>query len=256
MNDLFQSTNDDQVELDSNKQYFEELVGEGKKFKTPEDLAKGKYHADQTINILERKLDEMRNDYKRLDENNKASAKLQDLIDQLTAKSNPTQDNNTQSSSESQPAVLDESKVSALVMAEMHKAKQAEREDENYKLVEKTLREKFGNNYKTILQEKTETLGLPKELINNLARQHPTVLFKTLGLDEQPSTNNMFQAPPRSAWQKDNFAPSTQKRTWSYYQELKKKTPNLYNDQKINQQMIEDYKALGKDFEDGDFNRY
>jgi hypothetical protein len=67
MNNLLDQSNS-QPTLDENKNYYEELVGEGKKFKDEKELAKGKWIADEYVKTLERSLDEMRNDYKGLRE--------------------------------------------------------------------------------------------------------------------------------------------------------------------------------------------
>jgi hypothetical protein len=45
-------------------------------------------------------------------------------------------------------------------------------------------------------------------------------------------------------------------RTWSQYQELKKKDPKLYHDRKTQDKLVKDYQQLGTDFEDGDFTKY
>src|SRR5712672_125043 len=72
------------LELDPTKEYLQELVGDGKKFKSPEDLARGKYEADSYIKILERRLDEMRDDYKKVRGEADTAKRLDDLINQLS----------------------------------------------------------------------------------------------------------------------------------------------------------------------------
>jgi hypothetical protein len=73
-------------------------------------------------------------------------------------------------------------------------------------------------------------------------------------LDEQPQ-RDPFQAPPKSSL--NTFTPGApKKRTWSYYQELKKNDPRTYLSKETTVQMHKDYTELGKEFEDGDFRRY
>lgn len=50
----------DEVTIPDNVDYVNELVGEGKKFKTVEDLAKGKYHSDVTIETFKRQIDDLK----------------------------------------------------------------------------------------------------------------------------------------------------------------------------------------------------
>jgi hypothetical protein len=121
---------------------------------------------------------------------------------------------------------------------------------DNFNLVRSKLEERFGPNYQGTLTKQIQDLGLTKEFVDDLARNHPTVLFKTLGMD-QPVQTEPFQAPVRSL---GNFAPSGEKkRTWSYYQQMRRENPKLYHDPKTVVQMHNDAIKLGDEFEDGDY---
>src|SRR2546426_10450626 len=74
-------------EVDPNKDYLAELVGDGKKFKTSQDLARGKFEADQYIEVLKRRQDEMRADYLKISEESKTRATLDDLVKRLENRS-------------------------------------------------------------------------------------------------------------------------------------------------------------------------
>jgi hypothetical protein len=81
--DLLQPPADQPPTVDENKNYLSELVGEGKKFKTVEDLAKSKIHADATIDVMTRRLDELTEDYKKTRQENVTKAKLEEMLDQI-----------------------------------------------------------------------------------------------------------------------------------------------------------------------------
>lgn len=119
--------------------------------------------------------------------------------------------------------------------------------------VQAKLRERFGNKYTEVLEEQRKLLDLTTEDVNNLAKRSPAAFLRAMGLDQKQEA---FQSPPRSVQRTDNFSPSTNKRTWSYYQNLKKQNPKLYYDPKIIAQMHKDRNELGEAFEDGDFNAY
>src|SRR5437773_6950457 len=74
-------------ETDPNKNYLEDLVGDGKKFKSPEELARGKFESDTYIKILEKRLDEYRDDILSLRKENVTNKRLEDLVNQLSNKS-------------------------------------------------------------------------------------------------------------------------------------------------------------------------
>ncbi len=256
MTDLFKPVVDDTPQFDPNKNYLEELVGDGKKFKSVEDLAKGKAIADNYVTILEKKADEMRKQLEDMEVERRAGATLQELIDQAKNSNNNLQVPNNPNGNEvnNQPGLKIED-GECLFEQRFTQREREKQEAMNANLVQSKLMERFGDKYPSFLTEQMETLGLNTEDVNLMAKTRPNFLIKALGLDQTPQQNDLFQAPPRSSQRNDNFAPrGSTKRTWSYYQDLKKSNPNLYNDPKTNVQMQNDYLQLGTAFEDGDFH--
>lgn len=242
---------DDQNTVDPNKNYLEELVGEGKKFKSPQDLARGKAESDLYINTLTKRMDELRNDYVALRQDYNSKAKLEEVLDQLKTRQQSGNDEPLVKDVDIKPELKSED-ITKLIASEIQRTRAQEQEEINYKNVQAKLKERFGNN-REVLNQHLQELGLSEDFAKELARKHPTVFMKTLGLDQVPQQDD-FSAPPRSSQRRDTFAPKVQKRTWSYYQELKKSDPDLYNSKQMTVQMHKDYEDLGRDFEDGDFN--
>lgn len=234
---------DQQPQIDN---YFNELVGEGKKFKDTESLAKGKYEADTYIKTLEHKLDTTMADWAKEREEYNTRAKLQDLVDQLSRQQ--PQDQLTPPPVQGEKPSLDLTQIKSLVSEEMSQIEKQRRQKENFDRVQKTLKDRFGSSLNDRLQE----IGLDGTSAAQIAKDNPDLLLRALGTNQQQSPG--FQAPPRNS---SGFTPQPpQKRTWSYYQELRKKNPNLYYDPKTNVQMQKDYIALGTAFEDGDFKQF
>lgn len=260
MNLLDDTNQTDQVQIDENKDYLAELTGPGGKFdrtKYQSDadmykaIAKGKAHSDLYVDHLKARHDELRTDWSKMREEYNAGPKLKELIDQLAAKQHtnvePPERNDDK-------PVFDPTQIESLVEAKLSQAEQKRKEEANYKMVESKLKESLGVNYQQVLKQQVDQLGLDKDFINDLARKHPQVLFKTLGLDQQAKEN--FQTPPQSSQRRDPFAPNTPKRTNAYYQKMRKEQPSLYRDPKIQDQMFKDALALGDEFNDGDWNAY
>lgn len=249
MNDLFQA---DPVEpqIDENKDYLSELVGENKKFKDTQALAKGKAYADQMVETLTKRVDQMRDDYLRMSTENKAKAKLEELLDQWQQKASDP--NNTHREPEDNTPKFDPAQLDKIFSEKIQAHEISKRQSENAKMVTDKLREQFGSNYTNVLKERTEALGLTQEFVNNLARENPTFLLKNIGLESK--SDNLFQSPPQSQQRNDSFAPKgAPKRTWSYYQDLKRKDPRAWLDRKIAIQMAQDAEDLGESFRDGDY---
>lgn len=248
MEDLFADTEDHS--FDDTKNYYEELVGEGKKFKDNEALAKGKAYSDKMIEVMKPRFDELRTDYLKLKEELSARASMQELIDQINQqKKTPVDDTHN---NQLKTPDLDPKKIEDIVSSKILEAENSRKEEANFKSVMGKLQEKFGSNYQNYLKQQSEQLGLDQSTVNELARKSPNAFIRTFGLDAQQT--EQFQSPPRSSGRADSFVPQgTEKRTWSYYQNLKKTNPSLYHDPKITNQMARDYELLGEAFKDGDF---
>jgi hypothetical protein len=248
---LLAEDNSETITIDPNKNYVEELVGEGKKFKTIEDLARGKYESDLHIKIMEKRSDELRNDYLKVRDENLAKAKLEELIDKMQAQQLSPSSYQPPANDDKTPPTIDSKQIESLIDSQISRRETESKEKANFNTVQNRLKERFGNSYQAVLKEQIDTLGLTIDDVNVLAKKSPNAFFRTMGLD-QPQQTESFQAPVRSN-QMSSFKPTTQKRTWSYYQELKKQNPKLYYDPKIANQMHKDYEDLGPQFEDGDF---
>lgn len=235
---------EDQPQIDENKNYLEELVGDNKKFKDAEALAKGKAYSDAHIAILEKRFDELSEDYRKLKKDADARAQLQDLLDKMESQTQQTTSRETTVNSnevQTKPALgLDE--VESLLDSKLTQREQARKERDNFAKVEALLKEKLGSNYQRILKEKSEELGLSDEEVNSMAKKNPNLFSKTFDLDAKMQGES-FQAPPRNS---SAFAPrAPQVRGWSFYQELKKKDPNAWMQPKIAIQMEKDAQAMG-----------
>lgn len=247
MNDLLAPTS-----TDSN--FLTQLVGDDKKFKSAEDLARGKFESDNYIKILETRLDEMREDMLSWKKEADSRANLQEFIDQMKPQTTSTQTQAT-ISQDTKPS-FDPSQVSSIVSSEVQKLRAQERETENYNLVLNKLKQVHGENYASQLKKQAQELNLTDDRVNELARKEPALFMRTFGLDTQPRRQESLMSPPPSSVRNESFRPQTEEvRDWSYYQKLKQEMgPQFYYDKKLAIQMHNDALALGDRFNTGDFN--
>lgn len=253
---LFDDGNKDQLPEVTPDKALELLTGPGGKYdKTKykdetemwKALAYGKLEADRTIEIRNRTEDQLREDYKKLREEYNAGPKLQELLDQLKTQREQQTPNTPQGNE--QQSVFDETKAMSMVQQALEAAKAKEQATNNLRTVESKLQEAYGPDYKRHLKQKVSELGLTEDFVNNLAATHPNVLFKTLELDR---TSEGFQSPPSSSRRTD-LSTGGPKRTWSYYEKMRKENPHQYHDPKTKKQMMQDYQTLGAAFEDGNW---
>jgi hypothetical protein len=250
---LLDNEDDNLPDIDENKDYFQELVGDGKKFKTPQDLAKGKYEADEYIKMIVKQKDTLANDYLRLKADYDARAKLEEVLKTFqNANANDNLDNTPEEKNVNQPQ-FDPNKLEEMIESRLSAREKQRIADANLKTVKDELREKLGRNWSEKLRATLDDLDLSEGDMELLARRSPKAFLKTVGLVEQ-TKEPTFQAPPMSSVRNDNFKPKgSEKRTWSYYQALKEKNPRAWLDPKVQTQMYHDAQELGSAFADGDF---
>lgn len=246
--DLLNQDNQDTIDLD--KDYYPELL---EKFKDNKGLARAKMESDLYIKTLIRQKEELARDNDALRTDVNARASQEELLDRLKRQMQ-TQDTGTQGDQDTRPALKPEdvdSLLSQKIPSLLEQYEKDRSEKNNFNEVQAKLKDRYGANYTEVLAKQIQDLGLSTEDVNALAKRSPKAFYRTFGLDQQ--SGETFQSPPRSQ-RGDNFAPSTNKRTWSYYQNLKKTNPKEWNNPKTQVQMHEDYIQLGKAFEDGDFS--
>lgn len=245
MDDLF--TSPDQVETEETLRVH--LTQKWKeKFPTAdEELIRSKVDSDLYIKTLEKQKDELRADYLKSQEEIQKGKALEALIDRLNQKENPPALPNQPVIETPQPKGLDEASLETWY----ENKKRTELENENFRTVQSKLQERFGTRAGEYLAEQAQSLGLTKEEVNSLAKKSPEAFYRTMGITQG---QDLFNAPPRSDVRNDSFAPKTQKRTWSFYQDMKAKDPAKYWDPKTQLQMHRDSEQLGSAFEDGDYS--
>lgn len=256
---LFNDQTDDLPTIDPSKDPLEVLTGPGGKFDRTKyaseeemykAIAKGKLEGDMYIDHFKQRHDELKSDYTRLREEYNAGPRLKEIIDQMS--SGQQHQHSITPLANDDKAPIDESKLADIISSKLTEYEQTKKEEANARLVESKLIEHFGPNYQSALKQQVEQLGLDKDFVNGLARKHPQVLFKTLGID-QPRQREDFQSPPPSS---QRFAPQVgNERTWSYYQKLRQTDPVAYRTPKIQDQMFKDAARLGDAFQDGDWKQ-
>lgn len=218
---------------------FAELVGEGKKFKTPQDLAKSRLEQDSFIEQLKRENAEMRQELQKaskLGAVDEALAKLNDRLEKASG------------NGEANPSALSRDDIRAMLQEE----KRAEREAANLATVQADLLKKHNNDkeaVKAFLAKKSAELGLSPTQLKAMAMQTPAVAKTVLGLQQsQP-----YSGPtPGPASAKNSEAVASLDpvgtRNKAYYDNLRKQMGTKFWSPSIQQQMFKDRKEMGESF--------
>lgn len=253
MTDLFQAPTT-ATEYNPDKDYFSELVGEGKKFKTPEDLAKGKAQSDAFIEQLKQEQAGLRADLENAITELKSRKSVEELMDRIqsstTGTSTNSNGNTNTSDGDNNPPAFDPSKLDEIVEARLNK-RETERAHQNNLLQVKTaLQNQYGENYVTKLTETAEDLGLTKEALNAMAATQPKAFLKLMGVGNEqkapaPRQGDLF-APPVSS---QNFVPTANnEKNFSHYEQLRKSDPTKYWSPQVQNEMFQAASRLGDRF--------
>lgn len=216
------------------RDFLSELVGEGRKFKNPSDLAKGKIEADTFIEKLKSENATLREDLS-------ARKKLEELIEKLAT----TPNHNDDGSQHNQTADIDEILEQKLSEYEQRKQRQ-----QNLDFVKNKLKEYYGDDYVTTLKSLTKDLGLTNEAINEIAKSHPHAALKLLKTESR-QTDVKYSTPPVSSVNigvNPGSSNSSGERNMSYYDKIKNADKKKYWSKEVQAQMHKDAVRLGEKF--------
>lgn len=219
--------------IDPNKDYHAELVGEGKKFKTDQDLARSVAEKDLFIPQLQRELAELREDLSKRKTVEEVLGTLQQTPIQPKV--------GEPAAGGSENTALNEETIGKLVREQVsntlqqHTAETAAKQ--NVDLVVNTLTQVWGADYATKLEEATAALGVSKDFATSLARSQPKVLLKLIGADQpkpvDAASNSLFQPSGMgvnaAALSNARNSAIPEQERYSYWQKVRKENPNLYH---------------------------
>jgi hypothetical protein len=248
MTDVFSSATTETVTTEStnnqtNDSYVTQLVGEGKKFKDVESLAKGKLEADRHIGEITKTLDELRaelakQDYAKslLEQMNKASETTAEQPSSSTPSPSNTE-NTTQRASDD---------IEALVEKVITEKERSRTVTQNLSVVNEEMEKQYGDKAGQILKAKSAELNMSLERLKEIAAESPTAFFQLVGVNN--NNKKVTSMTTQSSVRSENFNSNSQERDFEYYQKLRKENRSLYYSPKIQNMMLQDRTRLGDKF--------
>lgn len=187
------------------------LVGEGRKFKDDEALALSKLEGDRFIaQVLREKAGVMSELDRALAENKelreKSVTRLEEIATRLSESKLETPTPVTTPTIREQAPITPE-QISDLVQKALAANTAKSREEQNVNEVVTKLKEKYGNNYVSELNQKVSGLGLRREFVDALAAESPKAVFELLGINA-PAPQRQPELTPRNRVNTDNFVPT------------------------------------------------
>ncbi len=224
-------------QIDPEKDYTTELVGEGKKFASTKDLARSVLEKDLFIPALQRELQEAREELTRRKTVEEALATLSTTN---TQHSSPNGGNTPAGSSSAEPVQLDEETLTRRIretVSNTIQATEAERSAVvNLNSVKAALEAVWGKDYASQLATVVEATGVSQEYLTNMAKTAPKAFLKLVGADapvarqETPSLFTPSSAGvSTAALARTNSSNVPTEERYSYWQKVRKEDPNRYH---------------------------
>ena len=216
---------------------LEDLVGEGRKYRDPNELAKAYNSADAYIQKL--KADKLEAD---------ARAKvLQDLVDARNAK--PPEDRQTPPAQETPREERNTDQqvdISELVRKELSSAEEQRRKSDNINRAADTLSNHYGSPAKAqeAIRQRAEQLGVKFEWLRDVAADSPQALFASMGITPNARPSN---SPGYTPEVNLNDRGSSVK-NYAYFENIRKQDVKLYNSAEVRKQMMDSARDLGDKF--------
>ncbi len=216
--------------VDENKNYFEELVGEGKRYKTPEDLAKGKAEADRFIAQLRKEKDDAMAELRSRITLEEALAKLQ---------GNRPAEQPEQGTTPAERPSLTEEDIFNKLEQKLNERDKSKTESENLNQVRAALRE--NNVTQDDIKSKAAELGLTEDETTVMAKARPKAFLALFGVG-RPRTNDLLPSGVRDTGRQGTQGAIRGK---SYYDNLRKTDRNNYYSVATQLQQERDILSLG-----------
>jgi hypothetical protein len=219
---------------------FEEIVGEGKKFKSPEALAEAKLEADRTIAARNEELERHREEIRRQAAEIELLKRPREPLAQEPPKA-------------ADRPVVDEPNIdlASRIREELRQAQEEVVQAQNIRSVANRLTEVYGSPDKAreVVVAKAEELGLSVEFLQSVASKSPKAFFAQLGLTDAPSQNqNSSRSDVNTAALANTSSSAPKQGSYASYETMRKENPKRYFSAEIQNQMFVDAKRLGDAF--------
>jgi hypothetical protein len=209
------------------EKFFEALVGEDKKFKDPEALARGKWESDKYVETLKQQLAEK-------DKELKSRVSIEEFLEKISSNAvanppaTPGNDGTPPAQNTTPAQALNKNDLLSLVHEAMTQEKIKTTRQQNVAQVAQDLKKAWGPNYVSVLEGKLVELGLGKNFAEDMIARAPEAFKKLVGLDQPTTKVNNFTPPQTNARQEATTMVSGSARNQAWWDNLKKSDPKQY----------------------------
>lgn len=225
---------------------LDQLVGPGKKFQTPEDLALGKLNADTFVEKLTQENRDLRNLVNQQDTRvARLEAKIS-ILDRLEGgDTTVTNQDTTTTTQVTTPVTTGLSKDEALQL--IKEVKQNDVQAQNKAEVDGVLQSTLGDKAVAFVRQRANELGLTDAALHAMALTSPKAFLALLGIQKTNTQGNPMYVQGTST---TSTNPGTTVRNEAYYKDIQGKmgVKKFVLDKSVQRQMHMDMQALGDSY--------
>jgi len=248
--DIFKAAS--QTNDGSGQSFLDKYVGEGKKYKDVEELAKAYDNANTFIPTLKSDLDSMK-DF--------MTAQFGELAKNANRNpSEPPANSNGDGGEPANPAPAsppkngdgEEVDLNERIRQALEERDTEKRLQKNAQITEEAMIKHFGTKEAAVeaVRTKAQEMGVGPDWLANSAFNSPAAFFKIMDIStEAPKSNNTPGSSSDVNPQRlSDFSPSVKPGTYAHYDSLRKTDPKKYWNPETQAQMMKDAMRLGNDF--------
>lgn len=238
---IFGEAVDQSATIDPEKDYFSELVGDGKKYKDPVAAGRALVEKDAFISTVTQENASLR------EELNKRKS-VQEIMDQVVAaRTTPpsTPANNQNRPEERAQENNNQPKVEDIVRQEVEKISAAGTVAQNQRQVVDVLRSQWGPGFAKAIADKAVELGVGAKYIEDLAGRSPKAALQLLGVNENATRT---VTPAAGARTNPGTVNGNGRKNFKFYQAVRKTDPERYRSVGFTQEMLQAATEQGDDF--------
>jgi hypothetical protein len=224
--------------------YVDKLVGEGKKYRDIEELAKSRINADEFIDTIKSENQQLREFM---------TNQLAERAKTVTNSNEPPQQN-TQGNEQPRQNAPQEKQVEKVdIEAQIREALKAERESDkattNARIAEDAMIQKYGDKAAAVaaVQAKAQELGVSPEWVANTAFTSPKAFFTMMNI-ESGSTSTPAPRSDVNVVNMGNQNGVLKAGTYAFYENLRKTDHKKYMSASVQNALMKDAMEKGDDF--------
>lgn len=220
---------------------LEEWIGEGKKYKSPDDALASIPHAQKHISTIEAENLELKRQIDELSTKGGSIDKVLELLQQREQSS--SQDSAT-------AGTIDEDALSRMVEQVVDKRSVEQKRKDNLDKAETTARQLFGDKAANVVSEKAKSLGVNVDFLQGIAENSPSAFIKLISeQDANPTNHDRGAGLTNSSVNTESLGNNgTNEKNFAYYNNLRRQDSRKFYSSEVQKEMMHQRSKLGDKF--------